>query len=111
MHHRRHLLHPVSAFVLALVSLPGQQVAVAQPGRDAPPLAIVGVDLAPMGRQGLVRGQTVLVRDGRIEYVGPVSEVSVPDGATRIDGAGRVLVPGVAESRAHHVRLCRRRAG
>ena len=47
----------------------------------------------------VIRGATVLVRDGRIVEVG--REVAVPAGATRVDGAGKWLVPGLADMHTH----------
>jgi len=66
-----------------------------------PPLALVGVNVVPMDRERVVAGQTVLVKDGRIARVGPVKEVPVPEGATRVDAAGKYLMPGLAEMHAH----------
>jgi len=45
--------------------------------------------------------QTVLVVDGRIRRVGPAGSVAIPDGAEVIDGAGRYLMPGMAEMHGH----------
>ncbi len=63
--------------------------------------AIVGVDVLPMDRERVLRDRTVVVRDGVVEAVGPEGEVMVPSGATRIEGEGRWLMPGLAEMHAH----------
>lgn len=63
--------------------------------------AFTDVTVIPMDRERTVPGQTVLVQDGVITAVGPASEVTVPAGATRIDGSGRYLMPGLAEMHAH----------
>lgn len=63
--------------------------------------AFVNVNVVPMDRERVLEGQTVVVRDGRIEAVGPAAEVRVPEGAVRIDGAGKFLMPGLAEMHAH----------
>lgn len=65
------------------------------------PVAFVNVTVIPMNREGSVAGQTVVVRDGRIAEVGPAGRVRVPEGATRIDAAGKFLIPGLAEMHAH----------
>ena len=44
---------------------------------------------------------TVLVEGERINAVMPASEAQVPDGAQRIDAAGRFLMPGLVEGHAH----------
>jgi hypothetical protein len=64
-------------------------------------VAFVNVTVIPMSREGSVAGQTVVVRDGRIAEVGPAGRVRVPEGATRIDAAGKFLLPGLAEMHAH----------
>ncbi len=43
----------------------------------------------------------VLVRDGRIEAVGEVGEIAVPDDAEVIDASGRTVMPGLIEGHAH----------
>jgi cytosine/adenosine deaminase-related metal-dependent hydrolase len=63
--------------------------------------AFEDVTVIPMDRDGLLRGQTVVVEGGVITAVGPAPRVPVPEGATRIAGAGRFLMPGLAEMHAH----------
>jgi imidazolonepropionase-like amidohydrolase len=50
---------------------------------------------------GVMRDQTVVVEGDRIIRVGPADDVEIPEGATRIDGNGRYLMPGLAEMHAH----------
>jgi len=54
-----------------------------------------------MDRERTIAAQTVIVRDGRIAEIGPSSRVRVPEGATRVDGRGKFLMPGLAEMHAH----------
>ena len=64
--------------------------------------AFVNVSVLSMeGEEGILAGQTVVVRDGRISAMGPAASVTVPAGVTRIDGTGRFLMPGLAEMHAH----------
>jgi len=63
--------------------------------------AFVDVTVIPMDREGLLPGQTVVVTDGVITGVGPSGSVDIPAEATRIDGSGRYLMPGLAEMHAH----------
>ena len=49
----------------------------------------------------MLENQTVIVRDGRIAEIGSAGKIKVPDGATRIDGAGKYLMPGLAEMHGH----------
>lgn len=64
-------------------------------------VAITGVTVVPMDRERTVTDQTVVVRDGRIVAVGPAASTEVPEGATRVDGRGRFLIPGLAEMHGH----------
>jgi imidazolonepropionase-like amidohydrolase len=57
------------------------------------PVAILGGTVHPVSGDPIANG-AVLIRDGRIEAVGPAASVSVPDNARRIDATGRVVTPG-----------------
>lgn len=46
-------------------------------------------------------GQTVLVEQGRIRAVGPADTVRVPDGARRVDGRGKTVIPGLVLVHEH----------
>ena len=64
-------------------------------------VAFTNVTVIPMDRERVLPDQTVLVRGGRIESVGPAAGVRVPDGALRVDGTGKFLVPGLADMHTH----------
>ncbi len=65
-------------------------------------VAFVNVNVISMATEGVLAGQTVVVRDGLIAEVGTTGEVSVPRGATRVDGAGeRYLMPGLVDTHVH----------
>jgi imidazolonepropionase-like amidohydrolase len=64
-------------------------------------LAFTNVDVLPMDRNTVLRGQTVVVRDGKITEVGRAASVRVPEGAVRVDGRGKFLMPALAEMHAH----------
>ncbi|MGH7530718.1 MAG: amidohydrolase family protein, partial [Gemmatimonadales bacterium] len=49
----------------------------------------------------LLRGQTVVVRDGRIQSVGPGTGGPVPRNARVIDARGKTLLPGLWDMHAH----------
>ena len=63
--------------------------------------AIEHVSLLPMDREVVLDDQTMLVREGRIAALGPASEVVIPPDATRIDGSGGFLMPGLADMHVH----------
>jgi imidazolonepropionase-like amidohydrolase len=69
--------------------------------QQVPVVAIERVSVIPMDRERSIANRTVIVRDGRIAEVGDANTVKVPDGATRVDGRGKFLMPALAEMHAH----------
>jgi hypothetical protein len=63
--------------------------------------AIKNVNLVPMTRNKVVSGQTVIVVDGKISKIGPTKKIAIPPDALVIDGAGRYLMPGLADMHTH----------
>jgi imidazolonepropionase-like amidohydrolase len=66
-------------------------------------VAFVNVNVVSMDQEQLLAGQTVLIRGERIAAIGPVAAVQIPEGAMRVDGTGKYLMPGLADM---HVHLC-----
>lgn len=64
-------------------------------------VAITNVSVIPMDRERVLTDQTVIVRDGRIDRVGPSKDVRVTPDAVTVDGRGKFLIPGLAEMHAH----------
>jgi imidazolonepropionase-like amidohydrolase len=91
---RRHLQIGLAA--LLLITL-GTAPAAQAPGA----IAFVNVAVIPMDRERTLADQTVIVRDGRIDGIGPAASVRVPTEARRIDGRGGFLMPALAEMHAH----------
>lgn len=81
---------PVLPAVLAVLA-----VCTALPAA-AETIAITGGRVVTLGPVGTIDGATVVIRDGRIAAVG--RDVAVPDGARRIDAAGKVVTPGLMDS-------------
>ena len=44
---------------------------------------------------------TILVRESRIEQVGPAGQVQVPEGAARVNLAGKTVMPGILDAHVH----------
>lgn len=63
--------------------------------------AFINVAVAPMDGRGVLENQTVVVDGARIISVDDAGDTPPPDGATIIDGAGKVLIPGLAEMHGH----------
>lgn len=66
-----------------------------------PPIAFVDVTVIPMDQDRRLEHQTVVVRDGTIESVRPVSQARIPPGMQRVDGRGKFLIPGLADMHVH----------
>lgn len=64
-------------------------------------VAFTNVNVIPMDTDEVLRGQTVVVQGDRIKAIGRTSRVSVPAGATVVDGSGKYLMPGLAEMHGH----------
>jgi hypothetical protein len=61
----------------------------------------IGVDVLTMENDSVLRDHTVVVRGGRVETLSPRQAVTIPKGATRIEAAGKFLMPALAEMHAH----------
>ena len=94
----------IAAFTTALALL-----GILASGCSAPPeattdsslTAFVHVNVVPMDEERVLEDQTVLVQGDRILEIGPAAEVIVPGTANRVDGAGRYLMPGLADMHTH----------
>ena len=61
-------------------------------------VAIVGAQLIDGTGSDPIAESVVLVRDGRIETVGPQSSTPVPDGAEVIDATSQTIMPGLVDT-------------
>jgi imidazolonepropionase-like amidohydrolase len=90
-----------SFFPILLLTISCTEVQAPTGGEPRAVTAFVGVSVVPMDSDRIVENQTVLVENGHIAAFGPAGEVDVPGGATRVDGAGKYLMPGLAEMHGH----------
>ena len=65
------------------------------------PIVIANVNVLPMDRERVLRGQTVVIERGIIARIGPTGSVRIPAGAQRIDGRGKYLMPGLVDLHVH----------
>jgi imidazolonepropionase-like amidohydrolase len=74
--------------------------------QDAPGATVFeNVTVIPMDGERSLPGQSVVVQGRRISALGPAATLTVPAGATRIDGRGKYLIPGLAEMHGHFLGL------
>ncbi|HWA89894.1 MAG TPA: amidohydrolase family protein [Rhizomicrobium sp.] len=77
---------------------PEQMAAIAK--TPAGPVAFKNVELYDSAARKFLRGQTVVVADGRIAAVG--AKAKVPANAQVIDGTGKTLIPGLWDNHQHY---------
>ena len=97
----------IAAFVLLIPASLSAQVTRVAPWTplDSGVTAFVGVNVIPMDRDTVLANQTVVVRNGRIESVRPSATARVPSDVRQVDGAGKWLMPGLADAHVHLVYL------
>jgi imidazolonepropionase-like amidohydrolase len=65
-------------------------------------VAIVGVTVVdPTASQPSATEQTILIADGIIQRVGPVTDIAVPAGARRVSARGKFAIPGLWDAHVH----------
>ena len=67
---------------------------------EEPVTAFTGARVLPVAGDPIESG-TVVIRGGKIEAVGPAGSTAIPAGATRIDAAGKVILPGLICTHSH----------
>ncbi len=72
------------------------------PGVPPPPRAIVGGTLLDGTGRAAVEDAIIVVRDGRIDAVGPRASVPVPSGIDTIDAHGKFVLPGLIDTHVHY---------
>jgi imidazolonepropionase-like amidohydrolase len=63
--------------------------------------AFVGARLIDGAGKPTIENAALIVRDGRVDAVGPASEVKPPAGAQTIDLAGKFIIPGLISTHVH----------
>src|ERR687891_96428 len=64
-------------------------------------VALVGAQVIDGTGAAPVANAAVLISNGRIERVGPAGAIKIPTTATRIDVAGKTIVPGFINAHGH----------
>ena len=68
----------------------------------APPLLLIEhVTVLALTGEPEAPDQSVLIRGGRIDRIGPSGSFSAPRGALRLEGRGGVLIPGLWDAHVH----------
>jgi imidazolonepropionase-like amidohydrolase/Tol biopolymer transport system component len=71
--------------------------------RDTPEgvIALRGARVITMRGNEVIENADIVIRNNRIEAVGPSGSVAIPDGATVRDVTGRTILPGYVDTHAH----------
>jgi imidazolonepropionase-like amidohydrolase len=85
----------ISAIGLAACAF---RIAAAEP---RPAIAISDVSIVDIEHGRLAGPASVLVVDGRIDAIDAPERIVIPDGAERVDGRGRFLMPGLVDMHVH----------
>jgi 5-methylthioadenosine/S-adenosylhomocysteine deaminase len=65
-------------------------------------LAIVNARIIPMSNgPHVLKDSTIVIEGDTITDIGPSSSISVPTGAHRIDGTGKIVLPGLINAHSH----------
>ncbi len=71
------------------------------PTAQAPVTALTGARVIDGTGAAPIEQATIVIANGRIESVGPAASAKVPAGATRVDMAGKTIVPGLINAHGH----------
>ncbi len=81
--------------------MPGGQARASASRLDSVRVAFRDVSVLPMDTERVLEHQTVVIRGDRIAVIGPVADTPIPDGALVVEGAGKFLIPGLADMHVH----------
>src|SRR6187399_69829 len=93
----------MSARVALLMSLLAFAPAVRPVAQDARPsiLAFVNARIIDGSGGAPIRNGAMVVEDGRITAIGPMPIVRIPADATRVNVAGKTMMPGMINTHGH----------
>jgi imidazolonepropionase-like amidohydrolase len=93
----------ISLQVRTVVTLLGAIAALTEVRAQArPPVrAFTGARVFDGSDRAPLENAILIVRDGRIEAVGPAGRITIPDGAERVSVAGKWIIPGLVNAHGH----------
>ena len=65
------------------------------------PVALVGARVINGAGDAPIENATIIIAQGRITTVGPAASVTIPAGATRVNMAGKTILPGLISDHSH----------
>ncbi|MEO8130186.1 MAG: amidohydrolase family protein [Bryobacteraceae bacterium] len=76
-------------------------LSIASPASPAGVKAFTGATVMDGTGKPAIANATILVRDGKVEAVGPSSKLKVPAGAEIVDVSGKYVIPGMISTHVH----------
>jgi imidazolonepropionase-like amidohydrolase len=64
-------------------------------------VALVGARVIDGTGAAPIANATILISNGRIDRIGPSASMKIPAGATRVDVAGKTIIPGLVNAHGH----------
>jgi imidazolonepropionase-like amidohydrolase len=86
--------------LLALLLAPAMAATLAAQGGGGTSTALEGARVI-VGDGRVIENATIVVTGGRIDQVGPGAAVRVPAGATRVNLAGKTVMPAIVDTHTH----------
>ena len=87
--------------ILAILTFHICLSASAEPSESDRPLALTHVNILPMDQEGMLEDYTLIIRDGKIDRMGPSSSFNLPSEAEIINAAGKFLIPSLSDMHIH----------
>ena len=98
------VLEVAVSLISAALSMPspvmGARIGQSVPELSSAPIAITHVTVIDVLTGAHLTDVSVLIREGRINAIAP--DITIPPDATRLDGKGKFLIPGLWDMHTHH---------
>src|SRR5688500_3909926 len=83
------------------VALAAGLITFAQAPANSGILALTGARIIDGTGRAPIQNGTIVINNGSIQAVGAAGTVNIPPGATRVDLAGKTIIPGLITAHAH----------
>lgn len=64
-------------------------------------LVLTHVNLIPMDAEQILEDYTLIIKNGKVDQMGPAFSMEIPDDAKEIDGTGKFLIPALSDMHVH----------
>jgi len=92
---------PLILFTAACATAPSPSEPASPILYDAAVLVLTNANLIDGTGSPAIKNQSIILRDGTIDWIGADSDLSIPDGATIVDLGGKTVMPGYVMLHEH----------